>query len=126
MASSIRKTAQTATLLGYDDDAKQFFELHSQLKRQFIAEFYHSDKHDFGSQGANVLALAYGLFPAEDETKITSQWHRDGDKILWSFTIPPNTTATVYTSSDTATEYTAGSYTVVLSSSKPEGHPTKQ
>jgi alpha-L-rhamnosidase len=69
---AVEKTAQAAALLGHANDAARFRDLHERWKTKFISEFYDATKHDFGSQGANVLALAYGLHPDGDAPQIAA------------------------------------------------------
>ncbi|MCQ2819921.1 MAG: glycoside hydrolase family 78 protein [archaeon] len=53
------------------------------------------------------LQTKYGL--------IKSSWKYEGDKLTWTFTIPNNTSATVYIpKSDEPKEYQPGTYTVVV------------
>ncbi len=47
--------------------------------------------------------------------EITSDWKRDGDKIVWQFTIPNNTTAQVILPGQAALDYQPGSYTLIHS-----------
>ena len=46
---------------------------------------------------------------------IKSEWHYDGDKCMWTFTIPEGATATVTLPGQTESkDYAAGTYTVEL------------
>lgn len=69
--------AKTARVLGIEEDARSFERLAQQVKQAFIAQFYDSRAHTFGSQTANALALAWGLAPEGKEQAIADSLARD-------------------------------------------------
>ena len=46
---------------------------------------------------------------------IRSRWTREGDRIVWEFSVPPNSCAAVRQSDGTVRHYGAGEHTLVIS-----------
>ena len=46
--------------------------------------------------------------------QITTYWHREGGKVLLEISIPPNTSASVYTSPDKTVEAASGKHTFTM------------
>ncbi len=64
--------AQTAALLGKNDDANKYSTLAGEIKEAFNRRFYHPDTAQYatGSQCANAIALVMDLAPAADRAKV--------------------------------------------------------
>ncbi|MDR1098664.1 MAG: glycoside hydrolase family 78 protein, partial [Tannerella sp.] len=63
--------AKAADVLNKKEDAATYEALANRLKKAFIREFYDSENNTFGSQTANAMALAYGLFPENSGNAIS-------------------------------------------------------
>jgi glycogen debranching enzyme len=59
--------AQTASLLGYEADAKEFSALAETIRAAFNKEFFHEESQSYSthSQCANAIPLAMGIVPPE-------------------------------------------------------------
>jgi len=64
--------AQTAKVLGYDEDAKLYSKLANDIKKAFNSKFYDKDKeiYSVGTQTALSCALYFGLVPKNEESKV--------------------------------------------------------
>lgn len=59
--------ARMANALGETDVARQYGQWSEAIAKAVAARYFDADAGTFGSQGANVLALAFGVLPAEDQ-----------------------------------------------------------
>ncbi len=64
--------SKAAGILGFTEDREQFLRLAAQIKQAFNTAFYNSDRHSYGTQGANGVALRYGLCPEGAEPAVAA------------------------------------------------------
>ena len=62
-------------------------------------------------EGLNEVEAQYDSFAGT----IRSRWKREGDRIVWEFSVPPNSCAAVRQSDGTVRHYGAGEHTLVIS-----------
>lgn len=65
-----------ASILGNDSDSEYFGELAENIRESFTRNFFDSDKNSFGTQGADGVALSYGLFPDGKNREVAKDYVR--------------------------------------------------
>lgn len=68
---------KAAQLMGKTEDAKAFAQLAEQIRESFNRHFFDGEKCTYGSQTADVLALAWGLVPDGLEQAVADSLARD-------------------------------------------------
>jgi len=66
-----------ATALEKSDEAGNYKQLASVIKKAFIKKFFNSKEKTFGSQTANAMALSYGLIPEGQEAAVAKKLAND-------------------------------------------------
>lgn len=61
---------KVARVLGYDTDAAYFEQLAERIRHAFNARFYNAEAHTYGTQGADGVALAFGLCPDGEDALV--------------------------------------------------------
>lgn len=77
MAEAAHCTAQTATLLGHTEEAREFAALSARLTVALRAKYYHPATHTFGSQTADAMTLAFHLCPEAERQAVCDSLARD-------------------------------------------------
>ena len=77
LIEAARVTAQTATLLGQTEEAREFTQMADRSAAALRAKYYDSAAHTFGSQTADALALAFDLCPTSDRQAVCDSLARD-------------------------------------------------
>lgn len=70
LAEAARLTAQTATLLGRPEEAREFAQMAERSTVALQAKYYNAAAHTFGSQTADAMALAFRLCPEADRQAV--------------------------------------------------------
>ncbi|MFV0268814.1 MAG: family 78 glycoside hydrolase catalytic domain [Draconibacterium sp.] len=61
---------QTARLLGFTADAEKYASLKEAIAGEMVETMYNASEKTFGSQTADVMALDFGLVPADEEEAV--------------------------------------------------------
>jgi alpha-L-rhamnosidase len=62
-------TSKTATVLGYNEEAKEYADLAERTKKAFQKKFYNKEKGTYGPYGGNIFALKMGV-PEEQYPRV--------------------------------------------------------
>lgn len=75
MYDVLQKMQRFATLLGKDDDCKEYAELAERMKTAYNHTFYHPETGGYSNQTvtANILSYALGLVPEEERNRVLQQ-----------------------------------------------------
>lgn len=65
---------KVAAILGNEADSKYFADLALKIKESFIRNFFDADKNSFGTQGADGVALRYGLCPDGKDLEVAKDY----------------------------------------------------
>ncbi len=65
---------KVADILGKQDDKERFATLAQNIKKAFIGTFYIADTKSFGTQGADGVALRYGLCPDGCDVNVANDY----------------------------------------------------
>jgi len=77
LTEAARLTAQTATLLGHPEEAREFAQLAETSATALRAKYYNPTAHTFGSQTADAMALAFHLCPPTDRQAVCDSLAQD-------------------------------------------------
>ena len=77
LAEAARRTAQTATLLGRTEEAREFAQMAERSAAALRAKYYDASAHTFGSQTADAMALAFHLCLDSERQAVCDSLARD-------------------------------------------------
>ncbi|MDB5024931.1 MAG: hypothetical protein JWP78_2686 [Mucilaginibacter sp.] len=63
--------AETAAIIGHNEEEKIFKEWQATVKKAFNDKFFDSKNHTYGSQTADAMALEIGLVPDDEKEKVS-------------------------------------------------------